>query len=299
MEISAKMVKELRETTGAGMMDCKNALLEANGDIDAAVDLLRTKGLAALAKKSSRATNEGVIAGWVGDSRNVAALVEVNCETDFVARNADFKGFANQVAAHIGQASPADLGELMSQNFLDRPEKFEAVLGETVGRIGENISVSRFSGYSLSSEFGAITIYIHGVGNIGVMVELAASSADVANSAEFVELGKDVAMQIAATAPYAVSREDVSGSIIEHELTIYKAQAAESGKPEAIQEKMAQGRLEKFFKEVTLLEQPFVKNDSLTVGKHVEAVAKNLGGAAQVVRFERFVLGEGGTADNA
>ena len=296
MEISAKMVKELRETTGAGMMDCKNALLEAGGDIDAAVDLLRTKGLAALAKKSSRATNEGVIAGWVGDSRNIAALAEVNCETDFVARNADFKGFANQVAAHVGQASPADISELMSQNFLDRPEKFEAVLGETVGRIGENISVSRFSRYSLSSEFGAITIYIHGVGNIGVMVELAASSADVANSAEFVELGKDVAMQIAAAAPYAVGREDVSSSTIEHELSIYKAQAAESGKPEAIQEKMAQGRLEKFFKEVTLLEQPFVKNDSLTVGKHVETVTKGIGGSARVVRFERFVLGDCGAS---
>lgn len=299
MEISAKMVKELRESTGAGMMDCKNALLEAKGDLDAAVDILRTKGLTALVKKSSRATNEGVISGWINESRSKGALAEINCETDFVARNADFKGFANLVALHIAQASPANVAELMSQDFLDRSEKFEAVLGETVGRIGENIGVSRFSRYELSSDFGTITAYIHGVGNIGVMVELSVSSAHAAASPVFIELGKDLAMQIAATAPYAISRQDVSASVVEHELLIYKAQAAESGKPEEIQEKMAHGRLEKFFKEVTLLEQPFVKNDTLTVSKHIETVAKKIEASVKVVRFERFVLGESSSASNA
>lgn len=298
MEISAKMVKELRESTGAGMMDCKNALLEAKGDLEAAVDILRTKGLAALAKKSSRATNEGVISGWINESRDKGALVEVNCETDFVARNADFKGFANQVAVHIAQASPANVNELMSQDFLDRSEKFETILGETVGRIGENIGVSRFSRYELSSDFGAIIAYIHGVGNIGVMVELSASSAYAANSPKFIELGKDLAMQIAATAPYAIGRQNVSTSVIEHELSIYKAQAVESGKPEEIQEKMAHGRLEKFFREVTLLEQPFVKNDALTVFKHIVAVAKEIDSSVEVLRFERFVLGESSSAGN-
>jgi len=296
MEISAKMVKDLREMTGAGMMDCKKALIEADGDMDAAVDLLRTKGLAALSKKAGRATNEGVIGGFVDCDARVGALVEVNCETDFVARNADFRNFVASVAEHVATAAPADVSELMGQNFAGRNETFEQVLGETVARIGENMGVARLARYELSSADGAVTVYIHGVGNIGVMVELSASSSDAADSPAFLLLAKDIAMQIAAASPMCVDRDGIDADVVARELEIYKAQAAESGKPEQIQDKIAQGRLEKFYKEVVLLEQPFVKDSDLTVTQQVDKVAKELGAQIGIVRFERFVLGETATA---
>ncbi len=292
MNITAKMVKELREITGAGMMDCKKALQEAEADMEAAIDILRTKGLAALAKKAGRATNEGLIGGAVSDDKRVGVIVEVNCETDFVARNDQFKEFVQSIADHILTAAPADVDELMAQPFGDEGHTFEEVLGETVGKIGENMGVARFARYELGSEHGVVTIYIHGVGAIGVMVELAAGTADAAASDLFATVAKDVAMQIAAASPLAVDRDSVDSSTVEHEMEIYKAQAAESGKPENIQEKIAQGRLEKFYKEVALLEQPFVKDTDITVAKHLENATKELGASVEVVRFERFVLGE-------
>jgi len=297
MEITAKMVKDLRESTGAGMMDCKKALVDADGDMDAAVDVLRTKGLAALAKKAGRATNEGIIGGYVECGSKVGVLVEVNCETDFVARNADFKAFVADVAANVATSAPVDVADLMAKPYAGGAENFEAVLGAFVGKVGENMGVARFMRYELGSDNGMVTVYIHGVGNIGVMVEVAAGSADAADSDAFQLLGKDIAMQIAAAAPYAVSREKIDQGVIDHEFEIYKAQAAESGKPENIQAKIAEGRLEKFFKEVALLEQDFVKDTDKTVRQYLDAVAKDLGTTVEVVRFERFVLGE--TASSA
>jgi len=297
-DITAKMVKDLRECTGAGMMDCKKALTEAQGDMDAAIDILRTKGLAALAKKAGRATNEGVIGGLVTDDGRTGVLVEVNCETDFVARNADFKAFVNDIAAHIAAAAPADVASLLAQDYAGRPEVIvEQFLGETVGKLGENMGISRFSRYELGSDAGAITVYIHGVGNIGVMVEIAAGDADAAASDAFAAVAKDVAMQIAAAAPIAITRDDVAADVVAHEMEIYKAQAAESGKPEQIQEKIATGRLEKFYKEVCLLEQDFVKDPDVTVAQRLDAAAKDLGTTLEVVRFERFVLGETASAE--
>lgn len=292
MEVSAKMVKDLRECTGAGMMDCKKALTEAGGDMDAAIDILRTKGLAALAKKAGRATNEGVIGGFVAENRLAGALVEVNCETDFVAINSDFKTFVSQIAAHVTEKAPADVEALLSQPFMDRPETFEAVLGETVGRIGENIGVARFTRYEMKSDFGAVTIYIHGIGKIGVMIEVSASNADAATSEAFAALGRNLAMQVAAAAPIAVDREGIPHDVTSHEFAIYKAQAAESGKPEDIQVKMAEGRLEKFYKDAALLEQVYVKDSDITVRGYVDSISKDLGALIEVVRFERFVLGE-------
>ena len=297
-DITAKMVKDLRECTAAGMMDCKKALSEADGDMDAAIDILRTKGLAALAKKAGRATNEGVIGGLVHDEGRTGVLVEVNCETDFVARNADFKAFVSDIAAHVASSAPADVAELLSQPYVDRPEvTVEQFLGETVSRLGENMGISRFARYELGSEAGAITVYIHGVGNIGVMVEVAASSADAATAGDFATFSKDIAMQIAAAAPISVRREEVPAAIVDHEMEIYKAQAAESGKPEQIQEKIATGRLEKYYKEVCLLEQPFVKDPDVSVKQYLQSTAKALGGDLDIVRFERFVLGEGRSAE--
>lgn len=297
MEINAKMVKDLRECTGAGMMDCKKALSEAGGDMEAAVDILRTRGLAALAKKAGRATNEGIIGAHVSDDGRVGALVEVNCETDFVARNADFKAFVADVAQHVAVAAPADVSELMTQTFTGRSGTFEAVLGETVAKIGENMQVPRFERFELASENGGIAVYIHGVGNIGVMVEIATSTADAASSPVLATFSRDIAMQVAAAAPIAVRREDVPADVAEHEMAIYRAQAAESGKPEAIQDKIATGRLDKYFKEVCLLEQDFVKDPDTSVSQYSDRIGKELGGTVEIVRFARFVLGETAPAD--
>jgi len=297
-DITAKMVKELRECTGAGMMDCKKALAEVDGDTDAAIDVLRTKGLAALAKKADRATNEGVIGGIVADDARTGVLVEVNCETDFVARNADFKTFVSDIANHIAVAAPADVPALLAQEYSARPEvTVEQFLGETVGKLGENMGISRLARYELASDAGAIAVYIHGVGNIGVMVEIAAGDAGAAASEGFAALSKDVAMQIAAAAPISVNRDEVPADVVAHEMEIYKAQAAESGKPEQIQEKIATGRLEKYYKEVCLLEQAFVKDPDVTVKQYVHSTAKTLGTEITVVRFERFVLGETASAE--
>ncbi|MHB9005234.1 MAG: translation elongation factor Ts [Coriobacteriia bacterium] len=290
-DVTAKMVQDLRTCTGAGMMDCKKALVETGGDMDKAVDVLRTRGLAALAKKAGRATNEGIICGKVSDDRRVGAIVEVNCETDFVARNADFKAFVAGIADRVLVDAPADVPALMAAPFREG-QTFEEVLGEQVGKIGENMGVARFTRYELSSEAGAITVYIHGVGNIGVIVEVACDTPQAAASDAFLEAGKNVAMQVAAAAPYAVNRDAVDASVVTHELEIYKAQAAESGKPEAIQTKIAEGRLEKFFKEAALLEQDYVKDTDMTVRAYLDGVAKELGTTVDVVRFERLVLGE-------
>ncbi len=290
MEITAKMVKDLRESTGAGMMDCKKALTEAEGDMERAVDILRTKGLAALAKKAGRATHEGVIAGNVSDSGLVGALVEVNCETDFVARNADFQAFVADLAAHVASAAPADMDEFMSQPMTGRDLTVERVLGEVVAKLGENMVIARFTRFEREAA-GLQTVYIHGVGNIGVLVELAVDG-EVVSADALTALGKDVAMQIAAAAPVAVRREDVPADVVEHEMAIYKAQAAESGKPEQIQEKIALGRMDKFYKEVALLEQAFVKDPDITVEQRVAAGGTDAGATITVTRFDRWVLGE-------
>ncbi|MDO8848351.1 MAG: translation elongation factor Ts [Coriobacteriia bacterium] len=300
MEITAAMVKELRETTGAGMMDCKKALTEADGDMTAAIDVLRTKGLADLAKKAGRATNEGVIGGGVNADASVGTLLEINCETDFVARNAAFKSFVGEIADQIVATAPASVEALMAQTYGPRPEiTVEQRLGEAVSKLGENMGVTRFERYEVSGDAGCIAVYLHGVGNIGVMVEVTSTSPDVARGEIAASFAKDVAMQIAATSPISVRREEVSADVVSHEMTIYKAQAAETGKPEPIQQKIAEGRLDKFYKEFCLLEQNFVKNPDQTVKQYGEQASKEAGGPLEVVRFSRMVLGETGTEPKA
>ncbi len=293
MEITASMVKELRESTGAGMMDCKKALTEANGDMEAAVDALRTKGLADLAKKAGRATNEGLIGGRVSADGTAASILEVNCETDFVARNANFKELVDELAQQVLESAPADVEAMLAQPYVLRPElTVEQRLGEAVGKLGENMGVARFMRYELSTEAGCMAVYIHGIGNIGVLVEVSAGTAEAAKTEAVLGFAKDVAMQIAAAAPISVRREEVAADVVEHELAIYRSQAAETGKPEAIQQKIAEGRLDKFFKEFCLMEQDFVKNPDITVKQHAEQAAKEAGAPVDVVRFERLVLGE-------
>jgi elongation factor Ts len=293
MAISANQVKELREITGAGMMDCKKALEECSGDVSAAIDVLRTKGLADLAKKAGRATNEGLVAAWTSENGRVGAMVEVNCETDFVARNAEFQTFASAVAEQVAVDAPESIKDgavaLYEQQWKRNPSlTVETALGELVSKLGENMGISRFVRYE-AIENGVIGAYIHGLGRIGVMVEI--SGAD-ASKPEVLALAKDVAMHIAAASPICVGRDAVPAATVEHEMGIYKAQAAASGKPEPIQEKIASGRLEKFYKEVCLLEQGFVKDPDTSVAQLVAAAGKVLGSPLEIVAFDRFVLGE-------
>ena len=283
--ITASMVKELREMTGAGMMECKKALAEADGDMDGAVDVLRTRGLAAVAKKAGRATNEGTVMALVSENGKTGALVELNCETDFVGMNEKFKAYAEKIARAAVANKPADLDALKASEI--DGETVEAVVADCIHVMGENTQLARFA----TLEADAVCSYIHMGGKIGVLVSFATEGVDT-TAAEFVQCGRDVAMQVAAVDPIATSREDVAPAVVEHEMGIYKAQAAESGKPEAIQEKMATGRLQKFYKEQCLVEQAFVKNPDQTVAEYVDSVAKQLGGSIKVTGFKRFALGE-------
>lgn len=290
-EITAAMVKELRETTGAGMMECKKALTEADGNMEAAVDILRTRGLAALAKKAGRATNEGTIASYVSDDSKLGVLVEVNCETDFVGRNEEFKSFVGNIAQIVADGAPADVEGLKSQTVADRGLTVEEILGEVVGKLGENMAIARFVRDEIEGT-GAVSTYIHGGGSIGVMVTFAFNNDATAADPTFRTYAKDIAMQVAAAQPTVASREAVPADVVEHELSIYKAQAAESGKPEQIQQKIAEGRIEKYFKEVVLTEQQFVKDPDKTIGQYTAETTKALGDEVSIVGFTRFVLGE-------
>lgn len=284
-EITAALVKELREMTGAGMMECKKALVEAEGDIDKAVDVLRTRGLAAVAKKAGRATNEGAVTVVIAADGKSGAMVELNCETDFVAMNDKFKAYGEKIANAALASMAADVEALKAVEH--EGETVEAIITDAVHVLGENTQLARVT----TVEASAVAGYVHGGGKIGVMVEFEVEGIDPA-SAEFQAYGKDVAMQVAAIAPVAATRDSVDPEIVAHEMEIYKAQAAESGKPENIQEKIASGRLEKFYKENCLTEQAFVKNSDQTVNQYTAEVAKNLGGEIKILSFQRFVLGE-------
>lgn len=286
-EISAKMVKELREMTGAGMMECKKALTEAEGELEKAVDVLRTRGLAAAAKKAGRATNEGLIVAKIASDAKHAALIEINCETDFVSRNEVFAALADKVAEAVLEGNPADL-EALSALTVDGQTVADA-LTEGIHTIGENIQVSRFA--YLSTESGAFSSYIHGGGRLGIIVQFDFAKAETAANEAFKSVAKDLAMQVAAANPLAVSQEDFDPEIIEKEMSIYKAQAAESGKPENIQEQIAAGRMKKFYAENTLVEQAFIKDPDQTVRQVLAAASKETGDEIMVVSYKRFELG--------
>lgn len=272
--ITAALVKELRERTGAGMMDCKKALTAVEGDMDKAIDFLREKGLAAAAKKASRVAAEGVVASYVSEDAKVGVIVEVNCETDFVAKTDGFKDMVKAIAAHIAKTAPADLEALLASE-LDG-QAVSAVVTAAIAKIGENISVRRFARYEVSE--GQVAAYIHMGGKIGTLVNLTGGSA---------ELGKDIAMQIAAAAPQYLNRDQVPADVLEHEKAVQSEKARNEGKPEKIIEKMVIGRIQKYYKEVCLVDQDFVKDPDLTVAK----LLKNNG--CDVVEFARFQLGEG------
>ena len=280
-EISAKIVMELRGRTGAGMMDCKKALAAVEGDMEKAIDYLREKGLAAAAKKQSRIAAEGLVGSFVCKECATGALVEVNCETDFVAKTDKFKALVSDVAEQVAKKNPADVDALLKQPFFkDESTTIEQMVTAATAEIGEKISIRRFVRY----EGGIVESYIHMGGKVGVLVQAEGTPNE--------EVIHDVALQIAAASPVApeyVRREEVDPSHLEHEKEILIAQARNEGKPENIIEKMVQGRIVKFYKEVCLLEQAFVKDADVSVGKMIEQKANGL----NIVRFTRYKMGDG------
>ena len=274
MSITAGMVKELRERTGSGMMECKKALQEANGDMELAIENMRKAGLAKADKKSGRIAAEGCIVVKISDDEKTAAIVDINCETDFVAKSPDFVKFVNDVSTALLGADVASAEQLLEMALSDGIT-VEETRRALIAKLGENITVRRFEKFQTAD--GGTACYLHG-SKIGVIVELAKADKD---------LGKDIAMHIAASKPLCVSEDQVSQETIEKEKEIFKAQAAESGKPADIIEKMVAGRISKFFAEVTLLGQPFIKDDKLSVGKLVASKGNG------VVRFVRMEVGEG------
>lgn len=273
MAITAALVKELRERTGAGMMECKKALVEVGGDIEIAIEHMRKTGLAKADKKAGRIAAEGLIAFKASDDSKKAAMVEVNCETDFVTKGDDFKNFSSAVAQTALDNQPADVDALLALT-MDGGSSVADTTKTLIAKIGENTNVRRLATRATD---GVLGVYMHS-GRIGVMVEL--QGGDEA-------LAKDIAMHVAASKPSCVSEADVSAELIEKEKEIFTAQAAESGKPPEIVEKMVSGRIKKFLKEVTLLGQPFVKNPDQTVEQLLKAAG------ATVVGFDRLEVGEG------
>ena len=287
-KITAAMVKQLREMTDSPMMECKKALVEADGDIDKAVDVLRKMGVAKAVKRAGRDTNEGTVAAYISEDGKKAALLELSCETDFVGTNPKFVGFATKLAGVVAENNPADVDALKALPMAETTVADE--LTEQIHLFGENMKVLRF--VARSTENGAFGSYIHNGGKIGVIVEFSFTKPETGASEEFKTFAHDVALHVAAVNPISARREDVPAETIEHEMSIYKAQAAESGNPEAIQERIAQGRMEKFYKESVLTEQEFVKNPDFTVGQLASQVSKSLGDTIEVVKFDRFEFGE-------
>ncbi|MBT5481644.1 MAG: elongation factor Ts [Alphaproteobacteria bacterium] len=288
MSVTAALVKELREKSGAGMMDCKKALNETNGDMDAAIDWLRTKGLAAAAKKSGRVASEGLVA--ISVSGTLGALVELNSETDFVSRNDDFQTFAKTLSSLALTAS--DIEALKAMDYPNTGRTVAEELTHKIATIGENMSLRRME--KVSVESGAIVPYIHnatadGLGRIGVLVGLSSS----ADRAVLSGLGKQIAMHIAATTPASISVDDLDPEMVARERDVLIEQAKASGKPQEIAEKMVEGRLRKYYEEVVLLEQTFVIDGETKVGNVIEAAAKDAGADIKLTHFAHFILGDG------
>ena len=274
--VTASQVKDLREKTGAGMMDCKKVLTETDGDMERAIELLRERGIAKAAKKSDRIAAEGLVDAYVSEDGKIGAVVEVNAETDFVAKNDEFKNFVKDVAKQIAQTNPANVEELLNaKSIVETDKTVNEVLTNKIATIGENMSIRRFARYESES---LVSKYIHGEGKIGVLVELE-------NGNE--ELAKDICMQIAAAKPEFLDRESVPAERVEKEMEILKAQAMNECKPAEIAEKMVQGRIGKFYGEICLIEQEFVKNPDIKIKQLLESKG------AKVVRFSRFEKGEG------
>lgn len=290
MSISATLVKELREKTNAGMMDCKRALQETQGDFDAAIEWLRVKGLSSAAKKADRIAAEGSVYASV-EGGKVGVLVEVNSETDFVARNDNFKEFVQEIAQHLVASN--ETGAILDQAFYKNSTiKVGDYLKENIAKIGENLVIRRYEKYKLSSE-GLIHTYIHGEGKIGVLLELNSSNASAVDKDQFKTLANDIALHIAAMNPMAISAEQIPSPVVEKEKEILTAKNLESGKKPEMIAKIVEGQIKKFLSENCLLEQAFVKNPDIKVGQLIKEIGKNTESTIAIKRFVRFELGAG------
>ena len=274
--ISASQVKELREKTGAGMMDCKKVLTETDGDMEKAMELLRERGIAKAAKKSDRIAAEGLVYCYVSDDKKTGVVIEVNAETDFVAKNEEFRTFVADTAKQVAVKAPKDVEELLGQSSInDETKTIQDILTDKIATIGENMSIRRFERFEST---GIVESYIHGDGKIGVLVDFPKGDEVVA---------KDVCMQIAAAKPEYLNKDAVPSDVLNHEMEILKAQAMNEGKPAEIAEKIVQGRIGKFYSEVCLIDQPFVKDPDIKVQKLLD------NNSAEIARFARFEKGEG------
>lgn len=295
MEVTAQMVKDLRSQTGAGIMDCKEALRENDGNLEEAVRYLREKGLSSAAKKAGREASDGLVENLIASDGRTGVLVEVNCETDFVAKTDDFRGLVDKVAQHVrdngADSIPPNAGG----------EPIQELLAQAIAKLGENMLVPRAERYEVpDGQPGGVVSYIHPGGAIGVMVELRCGSDGVAGNPEFGELARDIAMHIAASNPLYLRSDQVPETILESERSILIAQAKDSGKPENIIAKMVEGRISKYLKEISLVDQPFVKDPDKTIQALLSDKSKELGEDLEIARFTRFQRGEsagGGEAE--
>jgi elongation factor Ts len=310
-EISAQLVKQLRERTGAGMMECKKALVETNGDMDLAEIVLRKKGIASAGNKESRSAKQGLIAANIGPNGKLGVLVEINCESDFVARTEDFQKLAAEIAAHIASTKPKhvrleDVTEAERANIKAHETLYDQKIGgeghtvaefvkTKIAKLGENIVISRFTIYEAPGS-GVVGHYIHTGSQIGVLLEVGATKAESAAKDEFKTLLRDLAMQVAAAHPQVVSREQLPQSLVAKEMDIQKDRVRAEGKPEKMLDKIAEGRMSKFYEEVCLLEQPFIRENTISVADLIKTANGKIGDTVTVTRFVRYKVGDSGDA---
>ncbi|MFL0268263.1 translation elongation factor Ts [Candidatus Clostridium radicumherbarum] len=286
--ITAQAVKELRERTGAGMMECKKALTEANGDMEKAIENLRERGLAAAAKKAGRVASEGLVETYLAEDNKSGAIVEVNCETDFVSANEEFAKLSKNIAKQASTTNAKTVEELVEEKYIaDSNITIKDAVTALIAKLGENMAVRRFTRFSIDK--GLVHSYIHGGGRIGVLVEVACEK----DSDVVLSVAKDIAMQVAAANPLFLNKEQVDTDTLEKEKEIYKVQAMNEGKPENIAEKMVQGRIQKYYKENCLIEQVWIRNSDYTITKYLQEKSKEIGAPITVTRFVRFEKGEG------
>jgi elongation factor Ts len=307
-EITPELVKKLRDRTGAGIMDCKRALVAANGDIGEAEIILRKQGIAAASRKESRSTKQGLIGSFISPDAKLGALVEVNCESDFVARTEDFQALTADIAAHIAETKPKvvrleEVTEAERSNFREQEALYQQrfakdqnttvdeLVKTKIAKLGENITISRFVIFEVKRN-GVVGNYIHTGGQIGVLLEVNTASDEVTRKAEFQTLVRDIAMQIAAAAPQCVGKEDVAKDLLEKERDIQRERARGEGKPDKMLDKIVEGRMSKFYEEICLLEQPFIRENTITVGDLIRTAAAKLEGSINVGRFVRYKVGD-------
>ena len=296
-EISAQLVKQLREKTGAGMMECKSALVEAKGDMGEAEVVLRKRGMASAAKKATRSTKQGLIGAQIAADGKTGVLIEVNCESDFVARTGEFQQMVAQLGQQVLAEAPASVAALKAAVYVADPSfTVEALLKSKIAKVCENMNIARFARHAAAGLLGS---YVHPGAQLAVLVDLQCGQPETGAKEGFKDVVHDIAMQVAAADPKFLRREDVTAEFLAKERDIQRARALAEGKPEKIVDKVVEGRMSKYYEEVCLLDQPFIKDNAISIAQHVAAKAKELGDTLTVAAFIRFKVGENAAAEEA